>query len=323
VRVGIVDACLRDGIGGSPTAVMWDAGLDTESYKEVPGLTGTSHLVVLADHHAPIQAPSAGALTSKPEVAVRFFTADDELPACGHGTVAALALLAEASERAFYEVTLLGRTRRFAGRAVRAGTSVTADFDPGRVTVRPPSHEERALAVDSLKLRAEIQTADICVASTGRPRLLVPLASQTALRTLAPDLTRLGAGCDRMGLLGCYVYTTPTPAGRLSARMFAPSIGVPEDIANANGTACVMARLARDGLSEITVDMGDSLGHPATIIATVGGADSGRRIRVGGSATIVRTLELPLAALHARRDQRAGIHCLPASPDPHQAGPAA
>ena len=52
--------------------------------------------------------------------------------------------------------------------------------------------------------------------------------------------------------------------GRYAARMFAPSIGVPEDIANANSTACLAAHLA----AGVAVDMGDSLGRPATITAT-------------------------------------------------------
>lgn len=299
VPVAIIDACLRDGRGGSPTAVMWDAGLDPESCKHVPLLTGTSHVVVLAEHDAPIQPARAGTLTPNPEVAVRFFTGDEELPGCGHGTVAALAFLAEASERTIYEVTLHGRTRRFAGRAVKAGTTITADFDPGQVSVRPASPEERDLAVDSLKLRAEILAEEVCVGSSGKPRLLVPLTSGAALRELAPDLAGLRVGCDRLGLLGCYVYTASTPAGHLAARMFAPSIGVPEDIANANGTACLMAKLGRDRISQITVDMGDSLDRPATILAAVDGAGSGRRIRVGGSAAVVRTLEIPRAALGA------------------------
>jgi trans-2,3-dihydro-3-hydroxyanthranilate isomerase len=299
VPVAIVNACLRDGHGGSPTAVMWDAGLAPEACRHVPHLTGASHVVLLADHDPPIQRARAGTVTSDQDVAVRFFTSDDELPGCGHGTVAALAFLAEVSERAIYEVTLHGRTRRFAGRAVKAGTAVTADFDPGPVTVRPATPEERELAVDSLKLRAEIRSGEVSVASSGRPRLLVPLTNETALRELAPDLTRLRVGCDRLGLLGCYVYTTPNPAGRVAARMFAPSIGVPEDIANANSAACLMAKLSGDRLSQITVDMGDSLDRPATILAAVDSAGSGRRIRVGGSAAIVRRLEIPLAALGA------------------------
>jgi trans-2,3-dihydro-3-hydroxyanthranilate isomerase len=89
--------------------------------------------------------------------------------------------------------------------------------------------------------------------------MLVPLGSRSALAALEPDFTRLCAVCDQLGLLGCNVYSRPDSGGRLAARMFAPSIRVEEDIANANSTACLAALLAGQGLSSITVDMGDAL----------------------------------------------------------------
>jgi trans-2,3-dihydro-3-hydroxyanthranilate isomerase len=61
----------------------------------------------------------------------------------------------------------------------------------------------------------------------------------------------------------------------VTARMFAPSIGVPEDIANANSTACLAVYLAREGMTDITVDMGDALGTPATITATTSHSEAG------------------------------------------------
>jgi predicted PhzF superfamily epimerase YddE/YHI9 len=76
--------------------------------------------------------------------------------------------------------------------------------------------------------------------------------------------------------------------------MFAPSIGVPEDIANANSTACLAADLAGRGVTGIAVDMGDSLGSPATVTATARPGHSGPLIRVGGSARITGTTYVTL-----------------------------
>src|SRR5262245_23644707 len=78
--VTIVNACLRDGRGGSPTAVLPDTDLTDAQRREIPARLGTSHAVFVSP---------AGTVTS-----LRFFTATAELPACGHGTVAALAYLA-------------------------------------------------------------------------------------------------------------------------------------------------------------------------------------------------------------------------------------
>jgi trans-2,3-dihydro-3-hydroxyanthranilate isomerase len=68
-----------------------------------------------------------------------------------------------------------------------------------------------------------------------------------------------------------------------------PSIGVPEDIANANSTACLAAHLAARGITDITVDMGDALGSPATITASARKSPTGPKILVGGAAITTRT----------------------------------
>ncbi|MFE2166832.1 PhzF family phenazine biosynthesis protein [Streptomyces sp. NPDC059447] len=285
----IVRACLRDGAGGSPTAVVLDDDrLGDEERRRVPLEQGTSHAVFL-------QVPRPDA-PEPPLVRIRFFTSEGELPACGHGTVAALAFLASragAEAGPEYRVTLRASTRTFDGWAVRQGAEgasspyFSAGFDPGPVGIRYPTAAERGLALAPLGIAGQGAAPGVRVAGVGRERLLVPVASRAALAAVDPDLDGLRDACDRLGLLGAYVYSPPSPAGRLAARMFAPSIGVPEDIANANSTACLAALLARQGTTRISVDMGDAIGKPATITATAHVGPSGVRIRVGGTAGAV------------------------------------
>jgi PhzF family phenazine biosynthesis protein len=267
LSVSIVRACLREGTGGSPTAVLDEVPLSDDERCRVPVLAGTSHAVFVAARGS--------------EVSLRFFTAGGELPACGHGTVAALAFLAARAGGSEYRGTLRAAGRSFAGRAVREGTRFRAVFEPGPVTLREPTPDERALVLPTLGVTPDMLAPGARVASVGRARLLVPVASRSELAALAPDFEGLRAACDRFGLLGCYVYSVPTSAGRIAARMFAPSIGVPEDIANANSTACLAADLASRGVTEIAVDMGDSLGSPATITASARPV-----VRVGGVAEV-------------------------------------
>jgi trans-2,3-dihydro-3-hydroxyanthranilate isomerase len=263
--------------------VLWESGLSDAERRQVPEPLGASHAVFV--EHLDDQ-------PGQPCAALRFFTKSGELPACGHGTVAALAFLAEDAkpERAEYQVTLLASGRSFAGNARRERDHMLAAFDPGEVQLRAATTEESDLALGVLVHHPEILESEICVASVGRPRLLVPIASRSALAGLTPDFDRLRAGCDRLGLLGCYVHSVPADDRRLAARMFAPSIGVPEDIANANSTACLAAKIARRGVSRIAVDMGDSLGQPATITATATAIGASIQIRVGGAVKVTDTL---------------------------------
>ncbi|MFJ2955809.1 PhzF family phenazine biosynthesis protein [Streptomyces sp. NPDC087270] len=282
--VVIVRACVRGGRGGSPTAVVDDAALTDEERRRVAVTAGTSHAVFVSVDDGRQGVPGAS---------LRFFTAEGELPACGHGTVAALAFLAERAGGAEYLATLRTAGRVFNGWCLREKAQFRAAFEPGPVDLREATPVECELVLPALGVTADSLAPGIRVASVGRPRLLVPITTRSALAALDPDFVRLRAGCDRLGLLGCYVYSVPTPDGRVAARMFAPSIGVAEDIANANSTACLAADLAGRGITDIAVDMGDSLGSPSTITATTWHGSSGSLVRVGGAAQITATAPLP------------------------------
>ena len=276
LSVSIVRACLRADAGGSPTAVLDETPLSDDERCRVPVLAGTSHAVFVSSRGS--------------DVSLRFFTADGELPACGHGTVAALAFLADRAGGPEYRGTLRAAGRCFAGWAVREGARVRAVFEPGPVELREPTAAERGLVLPPLGVTGDALAPGVRVASVGRERLLVPVRSRSALAALAPDFGQLRVACDRFGLLGCYVYSVPTRSGRIAARMFAPSIGVPEDIANANSTACLAADLAGRGVTGIAVDMGDSLGSPATITATT---RPGPVVQLGGTAEVTGVVRLP------------------------------
>jgi PhzF family phenazine biosynthesis protein len=245
---------------------------------------GTSHAVFVS-------------LGSSPDVvALRFFTATGELPGCGHGTVAALAFLAERSGGQRYQTVLSASGRAFSGNAICDRDEISAGFDPGVAGVRQPRNAERDLVRESFGDGSDVLADDVWVASLGRARLLVPVASRSALAELTPDLARLRDGCDRLDLLGCYVYSLPSAGGRLAARMFAPAIGVPEDIANANSTACLAAHLAQHGVNAVTVDMGDAVGRPASVTATAELQGAAIKIRVGGTAKVATTRRVAPAA---------------------------
>ncbi|NJC69595.1 PhzF family phenazine biosynthesis protein [Planosporangium thailandense] len=283
LHVTIVHACQRAGRGGSPTAVVDETALSDAERRAVPVAAGTSHVVFIStEEHGP----------DRPTVSLRFFTATGELPACGHGTVAALAVLAARARMREYKAVLRSGGRTFLGEATARDGGYNAVFDPGPVELRAPTTAEREPVLSALNIDAGEASARCHIASVGRPRMLVQVSDRGILADLTPNMLRLREACDRSGLLGCYVYSTPSPDGRAAARMFAPSIGVPEDIANANSTACLAAHLADRGFSTLDVDMGDSLGEPATIAANTRSGLAGSVVLVGGTATITRGLFL-------------------------------
>ncbi|WAL68503.1 PhzF family phenazine biosynthesis protein [Amycolatopsis cynarae] len=272
LHVTMVQACQRAGRGGSLTAVADETTLSDAERRAVPVRAGASHAAFVS-------------LREDGVVALRFFTATGELPACGHGTVAALAVLARRAGARQYEAVLSSGGRTFLGQASGAGDRYRAAFDPGPVELGDPAWPDSEPVLAALGL--DPREVEVRIASVGRARMLVRVRDRRVLAELAPDPARLRQACDRLGLLGCYVYSGPSTDGRAAARMFAPSIGVPEDIANANSTACLAAVLAGQGAAGVEVDMGDTLGQPATVTATSSPGPGGPAIRVGGIATIV------------------------------------
>ncbi|UFQ19123.1 MULTISPECIES: PhzF family phenazine biosynthesis isomerase [Streptomyces] len=225
----------RDGRGGSPTAVTDDDPAATDADRRaVAAAAGTSHAAFLG----PGRTPDGG-------LPVRFFTATAELSGCGHGTVAAQAV--RLARTALGELT--GRQhsggRTFDTLAIRRPAGIEVWFDQGLVVLRHPAPSERAAIGAALGLTADDpHPADApCVAAPGAPRMLVPVRDRSALFRVRPHFGRLTAACRRYGLLGCFVYVPPVGDRPGAARMFAPAIGVDEDVANANSTGCLAAHL--------------------------------------------------------------------------------
>ena len=298
----IVRACTRHGLGGSPTAVLMDDVTLTDSARRtIVQQAGTSHAAFI----------DTGVETA---VNVRFFTTSGELTNCGHGTIAAQAVLLELRHTAEHRGQQRTGGRTFDTTAVRRGDGIEVWFDQGVVELQDctTTAARRILASLGIGARDLATDDDLCIASPGTPRLLVPIRSRETLLSLRPDFDRLAAECRRLGLLGCFGYVPSVTwdavaqeivaqeivtqeivtqdavtQAAVAARMFAPAIGVGEDIINANSSGCLAAYLlAKHGTVSVEVEQGDALGHPSSVFATATAVDGGISTRVGGVAVI-------------------------------------
>ncbi|MBO3738709.1 PhzF family phenazine biosynthesis protein [Actinoplanes flavus] len=252
----MVDACTRDGAGGSPTVVVDDD----------PSLRDEDRCAIVRESGA-----SHGAFLSLPRV--RFFTGTGELRNCGHGTFAAHAVLLDRSGSPRQRVRQETGGRSFEVEAVRRAGGVEVWFDQGAVALSAPDAPARIVAA-----LGSPGVIGMTVASPGTPRLLVEV---TDVPAVTPDFPALARACRDQGLLGCLVWA-PEPGPSATARLFAPAIGVDEDIANVNSSGCLAAHLWATGRGgAVLVRQGDALGRPSTVLATT----DGRTTRVGGMVT--------------------------------------
>ncbi|MEU4475312.1 PhzF family phenazine biosynthesis isomerase [Micromonospora sp. NPDC023888] len=276
-----MNACARDRRGGSPTTVVFDDATRTDDERRaIASTVDTSHtaFVDTSDGVLPV---------------VRFFTSEGELQNCGHGTIAAQAVLLppDATQHHGHQRTG-GRT--VAVTVTRRRNGIEVWFEQGVIALRDRAEPASAAIISALGLtRGDIAADDLRVASPGTPRLLVPVREPRTLSALRPDFARLAAECRRLGYLGCFAYALSPTAGPATARMFAPAIGVDEDIVNANSVGCLAAHLLDTSRnSDIEVHQGDALGRPSSVFATATQTRDGIVSRIGGLVhhlTISRT----------------------------------
>lgn len=277
----LVHAFTHAGKGGSPTGVVLQAdGLDASQMLRIAQGLAASHTAFVftpGDSHAPIP--------------VRFFTAAGEIKNCGHGTIAAH------HARAVVQGLGPGSTFQQTQEGIQQvdvrenGPELDIYLHQNPIAFRPVEPatvvlltKALGIGVDSLDPRCPV-----ALASPGAFRFLVGVASVEALAALQPDFSHLRQVNALQGSMGCFVYATDSGSGRIHARMFAPTIGVDEDVINGNSSGCLAAYLqALGGESEIQLDIlqGRRFGQEGWVKAIAVKTGDGVRTRVGGTAVV-------------------------------------
>ncbi|MEU8424765.1 PhzF family phenazine biosynthesis isomerase [Micromonospora sp. NPDC048835] len=232
-------------------------------------------------HTAFIDTSTADTLT------VRFFTSAGELTNCGHGTIAAQAVLLHRSGATEHHGRQRTAGRTFATTAIRRRGGGEVWFDQGVIALADHADATGGGIIAALGLQRTDIAADVRVASPGTPRLLVPVRDHRTLLSMQPDFDRLATECRRLGYLGCFTYALSPTARTATARMFAPAIDVNEEIANANSVGCLAAHLLdTSSNSEIEVHQGAAPRRPSSMSASATHTGSGIVARISGAVDL-------------------------------------
>lgn len=271
---------------GNPLAVVFDArGLDDATMQAVAREFNFSETTF-------VLSPSDPSYTAR----VRIFTPGGELPFAGHptvGTAFALASLGrlppDVRDIVFEESVgpVPVRVDRDAQRAVRRCTLTTAQA-PDLVEALD---DEQSAAAAMLGLPDGAVIAAPEVWSCGVPFLIVPLADVPALTAARLDPLRWRGLLDGRSTQKVYLVARSGDAS-WRVRMFAPSLGVPEDPATGSAAAALAGWLARriagDGDRSWQILQGEEVGRPSVIeLSYKQTGDVARRVRIGGSAVLV------------------------------------
>lgn len=270
--------------GGNPLAVLTDArGLDDLAMQAIAREFNYSETTFVCP-----------AVDPRHACRLRIFTPGGELPFAGHPTVGtAFVLASTGATPGTSEIVLeegVGpvrvRIERAGGQVVRC--TLTAAQAPQRVA----TVNQRVRLAAMLGLHASEVAARAEVWSCGVPFTVIPLATTEALRRARLDRDRWSR------LLGEHEGRKVYPIARIDdstwrVRMFAPSLGVPEDAATGSAAAALAGWLvaqepAVSGVRRWRILQGDDIGRPSEITLeadTAGGVAT--TVRVGGRCVMV------------------------------------
>lgn len=282
--------------GGNPVAVFPEAqGLDDYQLQQIAREMNLSETVFVL----PPTDPAA-------VVRLRIFTPTQEIPFAGHPVLGTFYVLAQLGLIAITD----GVTRVM--QECNIGLFPVEIYAQEGLITRVVMTQPKPLFLGSVEASDELfdiakalglsknQIADtnrpVMVVSTGLPVLIVPVRTLTAVRSIVPDAAAIVEVCGRVGANGIMVFTSVTVEDHATVhtRMFAPSIGIPEDPATGSASGAMGAYLVHNGLvevgpmTELIVEQGYEIARPSRILVQVESEDDAiQTVKVGGQCVMV------------------------------------
>lgn len=281
ITVSIVAAFTDDPAAGSPTGVVLDAGdWSTDTMQQIANQSGCSHTAFARE-------------LGQGAVNIRFITATGDIKNCAHATIAAHYLRAmrmgSVGDMILKQHTLSGVQDVEVRRQDRA---LSVYFRQDAIQFTPVSPDIITELLGALKLSPSAldRRYSVTLASPGANRFLVGLNDVSIINGLQPDFSALKALCVRFAGIGCFVFAMQSPT-EVVARVFAPNIGVDEDVINGNSSGCLGAYLLRfeKEVTELNlhVHQGQNFNRPGTVMVNARRGESGIETWVGGRAAYV------------------------------------
>ncbi|MGA7934146.1 MAG: PhzF family phenazine biosynthesis protein [Kovacikia sp.] len=222
---------------------------------------------------------------------VRIFTPAKELPFAGHPTLGTAFILQQ---------DVIGKAVERVILNLKVGqipvTLSYQDQSPDLLWMHqnPPEFGEVLAATtiapllglnsDDIDARFPIQAV-----STGVPFLIVPLKTLAALQRIKVNVESLLALVETLEAKEIFVFCPETrhPANQFSARMFAHSLGIPEDPATGSANGCFAGYLLQhrylgDAPVEVRVEQGYEMGRPSLLLLKAQKVEEKINILVGG-----------------------------------------
>ena len=295
-RVYQVDAFTKEKFTGNPAGV-------------VPNADGMSEAQMQRLARELNNSETAFLFPGKPgeyDVHIRFFTVTQEVPLCGHATIASHYVRAMELGLDKAQVVQQCGAGRFAVDVEHSGEGYRVTMSQGKAEIGSPlSPEHREQMLEALGLTPDDLRPDcpVAPASTGAGKVMVGIRELDKLHALRPNMEGLKELSRAIGINGYHVFTLhPGQEPLVHGRMFAPANGNNEDPVTGTSNGPLGAYLVRFGLLpaegkevRFVVAQGEAMGRAGSMEVRVALEDGQPgNIAIVGDAVVAFQTEIEL-----------------------------
>lgn len=233
-----------------------------------------------------------------PDYHIRFFTPTEEVPLCGHATLASaymLYRLGNIKKNKILQRTAAGDLDIHLVVESDHVTIMMRQSEPERIPMLEESIQKLKKCFHSNESEPFNELLPIEIWSTGLKDIMVGVKSRNVLNSLTPDFDQLSALSKELDVIGAHVFAVEFD--KIYARNFAPLYGIDEESATGTSNGALASYLhhhLKHGESTFNsiVIQGESMNATSSITIHSSIAPSGHEIWVGGSCHWVKTINI-------------------------------
>lgn len=272
VQVYVTSAFSKDGSGGNKAGVVINRpDLSREQKMAIAKELGYSETAFIL--------PCDDA-----DFELQYFTPTDEVPLCGHATIASFATMQLLGMLEKEDYTI--RTKAgILSIKVNDGLIFMEQNRPEYFDILPPRLFADCFAVGANE-RLPIQTV-----STGLKDIIFPVASRVELEALEPDFGNMTRLSRELDVVGIHAFTLSDKSGMdAECRNFAPLYGIDEESATGTASCALACYLYKHcgKKEEYVFEQGHTMGLPSQIFVKLScKGDEVEAVYVGGRGYLV------------------------------------
>lgn len=278
IHAYVVSAFSKDGKGGNRAGIVLDAKLTASQKCAIAAKLGYSETVFLSS-------------SPRADYRLEYFTPVEEVPLCGHATIAAFSLLHLLQRLEPGEYTIETKAGILRIRVSKDGCIFMEQNLPDYGEILSSQTLGCCVAPECIS-----DTYPIRIVSTGLRDIFLPIRSSEDLAAMQPDFAAMSQLSREQNVIGVHAFTPVNMDGITAiCRNFAPLYGINEESATGTSNCALACHLFLCGQQqeEYVFEQGHNLGAVSRIVVKLGHqGDKIQSVFVGGYGYLIAEIDL-------------------------------